>query len=321
MKSSKPPFLRMSEIHHAVKGGGYPNASYLAARLEVSRRTILRDVDYMRNIFKAPIEYHAVNKGYYYSEPAFLLPVIPFTRGELSALFIAHRALEQYRLPGIDDDFRSAVEKIEENFQIKNDAAVTLANRALDFRTNPFTVPDRDIMETMSDAAVSTRQVEFQYGHGTATEHIICNPVRLINDNGEWYLLAHCPKNQDFRLLVMAHISAPAYTGQTFDPAPEKTVEEFLCGVFGGACGNRAVTVKLALDETAARALLHRQWDQKHSIERNHDNTAVLTLHLNSLEGIKPWILSWTPHIKVLSPRKLQKEIRDILTAAGAAYK
>ena len=45
---SRPPFERMMRIHESLKAGHYPNCSKLARAIEVSTRTIKRDVDFMK---------------------------------------------------------------------------------------------------------------------------------------------------------------------------------------------------------------------------------------------------------------------------------
>jgi hypothetical protein len=45
---SRPPLYRFQEIFHAIKTGRYPNRTKLAETIEVTTKTIQRDIDYMR---------------------------------------------------------------------------------------------------------------------------------------------------------------------------------------------------------------------------------------------------------------------------------
>jgi hypothetical protein len=45
---SRPPLYRFQEILHAIRSGRYPNRAKLAAQIEVTTKTIQRDLDYMR---------------------------------------------------------------------------------------------------------------------------------------------------------------------------------------------------------------------------------------------------------------------------------
>ena len=54
---SRPPLYRFQEIFHAIKTGRYPNRSKLAETIEVTTKTIQRDIDYMRYQMSVPIEF------------------------------------------------------------------------------------------------------------------------------------------------------------------------------------------------------------------------------------------------------------------------
>jgi len=62
--TTRPPLERMQWLDRQLRQGAYPGAADAAAVFEVSRRTILRDIDYMRLMLGAPIEYDRRRKGY-----------------------------------------------------------------------------------------------------------------------------------------------------------------------------------------------------------------------------------------------------------------
>ena len=61
---SRPPLNRFQEIFHAIKRGGYPNRTQLAETIEVTTKTIQRDIDYMRYQLDLPIEFDYARGGY-----------------------------------------------------------------------------------------------------------------------------------------------------------------------------------------------------------------------------------------------------------------
>ena len=50
----------MLRIHQALQAGGFPNASKLAREVEVSTKTIHRDIEFMRDRLNLPVETGAV---------------------------------------------------------------------------------------------------------------------------------------------------------------------------------------------------------------------------------------------------------------------
>jgi len=66
---SRPPLYRFQEIFHAIETGRYPNRTKLAETIDVTTKTIQRDIDYMRYQMSVPIEFDFVRGGYYFTRP------------------------------------------------------------------------------------------------------------------------------------------------------------------------------------------------------------------------------------------------------------
>ena len=74
---SRPPLNRFQEIFHAIKTGRFPNRTQLARSIEVTTKTIQRDLDYMRHQLSLPIEFNYAQGGYYFTKPMTDLPLVP----------------------------------------------------------------------------------------------------------------------------------------------------------------------------------------------------------------------------------------------------
>ena len=86
MRQSRPPLVRMQYLHQQLQSNHYPNCSRVAEYFEVSSKSIRRDVDYMRDLLHAPIEYNKKKRGYYYDKLGWdFLPSLrmPFAAGKL----------------------------------------------------------------------------------------------------------------------------------------------------------------------------------------------------------------------------------------------
>jgi len=87
----------MIRIHQALQSGKYPNASKLAREMEVSTKSIHRDLEFMRDRLGLPLEYDGSRFGYFYTQEVSSFPTMQVTEGELFALLVAEKALQQYR--------------------------------------------------------------------------------------------------------------------------------------------------------------------------------------------------------------------------------
>src|ERR1700760_1200569 len=90
---SRPPLYRFQEIFHAIKTGRFPNRTKLARSIEVTTKTIQRDLDYMRYQLGLPIEFDFAQGGYYFTKPMTDLPLFQLTESELVSIFVAQKAL------------------------------------------------------------------------------------------------------------------------------------------------------------------------------------------------------------------------------------
>jgi predicted DNA-binding transcriptional regulator YafY len=110
--ASRPPLRRLLDIDRLLRAGRYPNARGLAAELEVSRRTLYRDLDFLRDSWGAPVEFSPWHNGYYYTNPDYPLPRLRLTEGELTALFLAEQVMHQYRGTPYEHDLATAFRKL-----------------------------------------------------------------------------------------------------------------------------------------------------------------------------------------------------------------
>ena len=102
----------MHRIHAALLGGTYPNCATLAREIEVSVKTIQRDIEFMRDQLDLPIEYDESKRGYWYTEKVTGFPSVQITEGELMALLVAGKAMEQYRGTPYERQLKAAFDKI-----------------------------------------------------------------------------------------------------------------------------------------------------------------------------------------------------------------
>lgn len=73
---SRPPLERMMRIHEGLQAGNLRNSTQLATILEVSTKTILRDVVFMRDRLGLPVEYDEKIYAFRYTHPVKAFPTV-----------------------------------------------------------------------------------------------------------------------------------------------------------------------------------------------------------------------------------------------------
>ncbi len=163
-------------------------SAWLARRLEVSTRTIKRDVDALLQA-GVPLWTQAGPGGGYVLDAARTLPPLNFTGAEAAAIAVALAALPA--LPFAVDG-RTALSKVLAAMPPSElERAEQIANRL--WLRAPEPAP-RPAVARVLDEAVRTRRVivlRYEGRAGELTERSV-EPAALADTGGHWYLLAWC---------------------------------------------------------------------------------------------------------------------------------
>ena len=89
----------------------YPNTTALANKFEISTKTAQRDIDFMRDRLLCPLDYDPGEKGYYYENDTFTLPMVYLTSGELSSLLMARKILQDVSGGSLGDEISTILQR------------------------------------------------------------------------------------------------------------------------------------------------------------------------------------------------------------------
>src|ERR1700677_5210910 len=139
----------MLRIHQALQSNRHPNATSLAGELEVSTKSIHRDLEFMRDRLELPLDYVQARKGYHYTEEVSNFPTLQITEGELFALLVAEKALQQYRGTPFERPLLSAFKKMAAS--LPDTVSLNLADweQTLSFRTRAVPVLNLEIFDVL----------------------------------------------------------------------------------------------------------------------------------------------------------------------------
>ncbi|MEX1116334.1 MAG: hypothetical protein WEB53_13870, partial [Akkermansiaceae bacterium] len=142
---TRPPMERMWRIHQEISAGEYPNCRQLSARLEVSAKTVMRDLEFMRDRLGLPLEYDAVKHGFYYTAPVQDFPVMKISQGEVAALLLAQKSLEQFRGTAFERPLAGAFRKLSQSLGSEMEVAWHELEQALSVRSSGAGLADMEV--------------------------------------------------------------------------------------------------------------------------------------------------------------------------------
>jgi proteasome accessory factor B len=285
----------------------------MARELEVSAKSIQRDLEFMRDRLNLPLEYDGSRFGYYYTEPVSSFPTLQITEGELVALLIAEKALEQYRGTNFEKPLVSALKKMAA--QLPDTVSFNMAewDQTISFRTSAEPILNLEIFDALAKATAARRQLRFNYRKPgqQKPEARIVNPYHLANINGEWFLFAFDHARNDIRTFVPARISGVEATGKTFARPPRFSLEKRLHDSFGVVSGEGEFEVVVRFDAFAAAYVREKRWHSSQTMRELKDGGVELRMKLSSLAEVQRWVLSWGGHAAVVAPRELLDSITE----------
>ncbi len=308
-------------IHQAVLSGKFPNASILAREIEVATKTIHRDIEFMRDRLNLPIEFNPGRNGYHYIEEVSAFPTMQITEGELFALVVAEKALQQYRGTSFEKPLLSAIKKMEQ--ALPDTISLNLADleQTISFRTRAEPVLDLKIFDVLAKAVSRRQQLELAYrkpGQKEGERRMV-DPYHLANINGEWFLFAYDHARKDIRTFVPARIQSVHPTGKTFERSRKFSLEDRLRDSFGVHSGEGEYDVVIRFNSRVADYIREKKWHESQQLRNLKGGGVELRMKLSGLVEVGRWILGWGGDARVIHPRELfeivRRSARQILRA------
>lgn len=214
---------RLFDIIQLMRRRGLIRARDLAEELEVSERTIYRDIaDLMAS--GVPIEGEA-GLGYLLRD-GYDLPPLMFSEDELEALVLGARMVQSWTDPDLAKIAARALSKID----------TVLPDHLQRFRENSMMLaPQRKtwgdlavLMRDLRGAVKACRKTAITYtdAAGNATERVV-RPLGLSLYGPEWHLAGWCELRDDFRTFRLDRVSGHSVLDDTFPDEPGKLLKDY----------------------------------------------------------------------------------------------
>lgn len=319
----RPAIERMLLIHKALQRGGFPNCSKLAVELEVSAKTISRDIDFMRDRMLLPIEYEPSLHGYSYTREVESLPTIDISEGELLALSIARKALDHYKGTPFEQPLANALNKLSASLPDTITANLSELSETISFRQGLLSNLDESTLKLAIKAALEKRVLKFKYKKPKSLEPQLrtANPYHVTNYQGKWYLIAWDHKREAVRTFLLARSSELELQSEIFDLPVDFSADDYLWSSFGiwSKSGSHAVVIRVR--PSLVDYVSENIWHPTQEIETQKDGSLLLRFSLSSLDEIAQWILSWGRQVEALDPPELRTLVCKQAQAVADLYR
>ncbi len=301
------------------------SADELAGRLEVSKRTVLRDLSVLQNVFPIEFEQRDFRRKFWRLPNRFIeSEQLQLTVTEMLSLYLSQQLLAPLAGTPFGDGLARALAKIK----------AVLPRRALSyfedldegfliktFGRHDYSGQHKQIA-ILKDAILHRRTVQITY-HSASQDRELrteLNPYGMVLLNAALYCIGWLGAYGEVRTLKVSRLREIQATNREFEKPGTFSLRAHTRGAFGVFGPGRFETVHARFTGWAATNVRENEWHRSQKIVT--DDGAVLTAEweLSSTVEFKRWLLGFGRHATVLKPERLAREIAEEFAVAERNY-
>jgi predicted DNA-binding transcriptional regulator YafY len=288
------------------------SGSELASRLDVSPRTIRRDIDRLREL-GYPVHASAGVAGGYRLQAGASMPPLLLDDEEAVAIAVGLRFAAGGSVAGIDDASVRALAKLEQVLPSR------LRRRVNALQT--YTVPmlneggptvDPDALIVIVQACRDLERLTFDYRsrEGADTKRLV-EPHRLVSAGRRWYLVAWDVDRHDWRTFRVDRLERCVAQGIHFHPRelPAEDAAAYVANAIASTFTRFEAVVKF---HAPVAELAGKVRPQDGQLEQVDETSCILRTSGDSLEWLAAWIGWFGIDFEVVQPPELIDYIRTL---------
>ena len=199
---------RLFKIIYYLMENGKSTAPELAEKLEVSIRTIYRDIDIISSV-GVPIYVTTGRNGGIQIDDSFVLDRLILSDKEKEDIITALKSVSI-----VDDRNSDTLSKLSTIFNTKNEDWLEV-----DFSRWGNKAQDNTMFQKLKEAIISRKMLCIVYANtrGEVIERVIC-PLKMVYKAKNWYIKSFCMNKSDFRIFKLTRIIQARDMEKNFDP-------------------------------------------------------------------------------------------------------
>ena len=199
---------RLFKIIYYLMENGKSTAPELAEKLEVSIRTIYRDIDIISSV-GVPIYVTTGRNGGIQIDDSFVLDRLILSDKEKEDIITALKSVSI-----VDDRNCDTLSKLSAIFNTKNEDWLEV-----DFSRWGNKAQDNTMFQKLKEAIISRKMLCIVYANtrGEVIERVIC-PLKMVYKAKNWYIKSFCMNKSNFRIFKLTRIIQARDMEKNFDP-------------------------------------------------------------------------------------------------------
>ncbi|WP_329488633.1 YafY family transcriptional regulator [Kitasatospora sp. NBC_01246] len=294
--------------------------SELAERLQVSSRTIRRDIDRLRAL-GYPVEATMGAIGGYRLVAGTAMPPLLLDDEEAVAIAVGLRAAAGHAVVGIEEASVRALGKLLQVLPGRLRHRVGALNTAtVPLLTGDGPTVDPEDLTVLAGAVTNRERLRFHYraGDGAETRRQV-EPNRLVSTGRRWYLVGYDLDRDDWRLFRVDRISEPFPTGARFTPRelPAEDAAAYVASKLRRPAATHTLVATLHMPASEVESWISRAADT--TVEPVDDRSCRLRSRSDSLGYLAMRLLMLGCEFEVHEPPEMNAHLRALAARAARA--
>jgi len=313
---------RILRLITMLRSGRSYTASELAEELEVSKRTVFRDLN-MLEMAHIPY-YFDRERGAYRINNHFFLPPVNLTLDEALALLVAGRRTSASAVLPLAASSRRASIKVESVLSEPVREYLGTVMERLSLVPSP---PARhagldDVFDRLLSAAAERKVCRLVYisFHDRKQIRVTVEPWRLAFLARAWYLIGYSRAHRQRRTFKLARIKRLTVTDRTFEARPDEADGEGFGDAWCMIPEGTLHDVHLRFRAKVAGNVAEVGWHQSQRVAWRDDGSIDFHVRVDGLGEITWWVLGYGDEVRVLAPPALAKRVAGAAKRVAAQY-
>jgi len=298
----------------------------LMEELSVSRATVKRDLEYLRDRLSAPIVWDRSIRGYRYDvplpgSPRYALPGLWFNASEAHALLTMEHLLSNLQ-PGLlgphIEPLRARIRMLLESGDhsaeevVRRIRVLHMAARAVE--------PSH--FQAIATGLLGRRRIRLEHHNRRIDETVSreVSPQRLVYYRDNWYLDAWCHLRKGLRSFGVDAIRSVVPLTTRAKNVAAKILDDELGSGYGIFAGRQTQKAVLQFTAERARWVAREEWHPEQESSFDNEGRYTLKVPYSDDTELLMDILRYGPDVEVLRPPGLRKKVQDRLRLAQGVY-
>lgn len=322
MTTGKNQLERIYEIDRVIRSGTFPDKKHFSEKFEVSSKSIERDFEFMRERLCAPLKYHSLKRGYYYSDMSYFLPGNMMNESELFALLMSQQIVGAMGNSPIKTSLAESCRNLTRYIPTDLNTDFSLSLSRFTIISEPSVIIGNNTWQLVLQSLQKNRKLLFDYKKSADKNDYIQKviyPFHIVSWRGSWYIIGQNPQSARIETYAISRMKN-LKVGQSFSYPVDFDVNKYIESEFGLYVDSTLFQVAVRFKNWCAPYIRERVWHRTQSIEELEDGGLILRFNSNQMETTRQWVIRWGNGALVLEPPELVDAMKKMIKDMGKQY-